>query len=461
MNSANIEEEVDKLVNNNVSVTVAFSQVARELNLTVGSVRNRYYRQGGGGENLGNRSLTPDQEKQVLYSVLGVSQVDMDWTAKQTQQMIRSVFGVTISSNWVRRFNDRHKNLLSSRETTPLGEKRSNPGCLDAVKGFVDSVEKFLQEFPIAARQVVNYDESRITIRSDGKLRLKRLVSREKKKAQHRPSAACSHCGTIIPFVSADGKCLKVYFILSHKFKEKSEDVINFSLPVKYYRTRGNRVPYEIIWNDSGYVNNANWKTIGDDFGELWTTLYPGLVCFCVGDNLSSHRQRTVLEDGLAKNIYYWFLVQHTTHWSQPLDNLLFAVLKKALYRLLGEIYYEKVFVQKTVVSLLSISLEAVNLAFQPKTIKKAFAEVGLWPFSREKILALAEEHHGSRANAYTPTTHDQYIVQQTTEGVHFVFEEIQRKGEARENKRRRISGSFEKGKLLDPRDIILYHQAQ
>jgi len=373
--------------------------------------------------------------------------------------MISSVFGVDVSPAWMTRFYNNHKDLLSSRTTTPLGEDRSDATCLDRVRVFVGTVEKFLEQYPVGAHQVVNYDESRITVRCDGKLKLKRLVSRGKNKAQHRPSASSSHCGTIIPFVSANGKCLKVYFVMSHKFKEKAEDVIDFSLPPLLYRTQSGGVPYEILWNDSGYLNNADWKTISNDFAKVWASLYPGLVCFCVSDNLAAHHQQVVLEEGLQNNIFYFFLVQHTTHWSQPLDNLLFAALKAVLYRLIADIMYERVFVLKTVISLIDVTLAAVHEAFSPKTIKKSFEVVGLWPFSPQKILELAEKHHGHAAPMYAPTTQDQYLIQAVTGGVGFMFEETKAKGLARDAKRRKVRQSFQKGVLYDPCDII--HQQQ
>ena len=63
--------------------------------------------------------------------------------------------GVSVDSE-MGRFYQRHKEHLSSRETTALGEERSDPACLGAMKIFVDSVEKFMMNRELQSVQMGN-----------------------------------------------------------------------------------------------------------------------------------------------------------------------------------------------------------------------------------------------------------------------------------------------------------------
>mmetsp|Transcript_12471 Transcript_12471/g.19064 ORF Transcript_12471/g.19064 Transcript_12471/m.19064 type:complete len:106 (-) Transcript_12471:161-478(-) len=61
---------------------------------------------------------------------------------------------------------------------------------------------------------------SRIILTQDGKVRMKRFVSRRKKKAQTGARIQGTPVGTFLPFVFASGELLKFYFVFSAKFGE-------------------------------------------------------------------------------------------------------------------------------------------------------------------------------------------------------------------------------------------------
>ena len=75
MDPDKIVSEIDNLVETGVTVEDACSVVGKDQNKTPSAIRNLYYRNGGGGRNLGNRALTPNQEREVLHSVIAISQV--------------------------------------------------------------------------------------------------------------------------------------------------------------------------------------------------------------------------------------------------------------------------------------------------------------------------------------------------------------------------------------------------
>ena len=55
MDPEKLVSEIDNLVENGVTVEDACSVVGKDQNKTSSAIRNLYYRNGGGGRNLGNR----------------------------------------------------------------------------------------------------------------------------------------------------------------------------------------------------------------------------------------------------------------------------------------------------------------------------------------------------------------------------------------------------------------------
>mmetsp|Transcript_12454 Transcript_12454/g.19041 ORF Transcript_12454/g.19041 Transcript_12454/m.19041 type:complete len:131 (-) Transcript_12454:179-571(-) len=90
--------------------------------------------------------------------------------------------------------------------------------------------------------------------------------------------------------------------------------------------TRTSSVPTKIFFTEKGYIDNPTFDLIMDDFSLYWNAIYPGLECLCFGDNLGAHRQIPVIHKALKRGVLLiCYLVAHTSHWSQPLDDVLFG----------------------------------------------------------------------------------------------------------------------------------------
>jgi hypothetical protein len=177
----------------------------------------------------------------------------------------------------------------------------------------------------------VNYDETRLILNSNGKLQLKRLVSKTKNKPQSRLTVPTVHCGTFIPFVAANGSFICSYFVFSTKFNEEEQANVKMYVPTTLRFTRNSNFPTKVFWSDSGYVNHEIWDQIVDSFIEFWVSQHPGLHCCLIGDNLGVHRALEPMKKAMDHQIFQTFFVPNTSHWSQPLDNLLFARLKQEI----------------------------------------------------------------------------------------------------------------------------------
>jgi len=109
---------------------------------------------------------------------------------------------------------------------------------------------------------VVNYDETRICIGSDGKMKVKRLVSKTKNKPQFCGGVKFTHAGTFLPFISATGEIVASYFILPSKFNENTTAEVSLTVPNVRRVTRSAPIPYKIIWTDKhpGFALETTWQ---------------------------------------------------------------------------------------------------------------------------------------------------------------------------------------------------------
>ena len=78
---------------------------------------------------------------------------------------------------------------------------------------YIEKMEKFLASHAFPSLAVVNYDETRICIGSDGKMRIKRLVFKTKNKPQLRGGVKFTHTATFLPFVNIPGEIVASDFI--------------------------------------------------------------------------------------------------------------------------------------------------------------------------------------------------------------------------------------------------------
>ena len=323
-----IVREVERMVVRGDTKDYAFQVVARKEGLTFDSVKHRYFRNRPHSPHHASRALTEEEERILVTVLVSYANVDMGFTTTQVREAVNLMFSKEIAVGTCWNLLQRHKDVLKSSVTKPLGKERAKSGLYEEAMEWVTKMECFVGQKKRPPHSVVNYDESRIILSQDGKVRIKRLVSKNKKKAQARTNVKGKHCGTFLPFISASGELLKFYFIFSAKFDESDQANVTLTLPSTLSFTRTRSVATKIFFTNKGYLDNPTFDLIMADFTSHWNTLYPGLECLCFGDNLGAHRQIPVIHDCLTRGVLLCFLVAHTSHWSQPLDDLLFALLK-------------------------------------------------------------------------------------------------------------------------------------
>ena len=134
---------------------------------------------------------------------------------------------------------------------------------------------------------------------------------------------------------------------------------------------------------------------------ESWNKHRPGLDAIVYCDNLAVHRQPTHLQWAKDHHVNFNFLPPHTSHFLQPLDDLLFAVYKSQLNllarRLNSALSMKADDEDELSNAMLSAAHHiAISKAFSKKRIIKSFDNTGIFPFNKEKILARAHQNIGA-----------------------------------------------------------------
>jgi len=455
MEHKSIAAEVEKQVQSGALVLKSVKEVAKKHQLSPSHVRRLYYAAKSPVEKHGNSALSLEQEQQLILSILTLSSVHLSVTAKQVQDLTQVLFGVNLSKSTTYEFIKKNKDKFSFKKPTSLGAKREKEGLYEETLVFIEKMHTFFDHISFPAHAIVNYDESRVCLTNQNKLVIKHLMSKEKTKPQIKSKIPNTHCGTFLPFVSAAGELLATYFIFKGSFNEKQEIDLTISLPSSFRKTRGCPPPPKIYWSDSGYINTKIWEEIMSDFTCKWKVKYPGLYCCLIGDNLNVHHDLNVMKVALENHIYQCFLVQNTSHWSQPLDNLLFARLKQEISLSTQSNTYLQCFTSENIISLVDTVLQAVQKAFTPKTIISSFKETGLFPFDKEKIEKLARENHVHESSHYQPTEQVEYLREKTAAGIQTYMKTLQTKADEKSKTIKQVKVRVQKNKGFDVEEIL------
>ena len=119
-----------------------------------------------------------------------------------------------------------------------------------------------------------------------------------------------------------------------------------------------------------------------------WTSTRPGLHCFLICDNLSIHKNDSILKTARCKGIHMINIMPGTSHWFQESDQLPFGTLKKKMAELKSQTMPLTSLEPKDRRMVLTGHFyEAEKVAFEPRIVAKSFADVGLWPLLPDRIL--------------------------------------------------------------------------
>jgi hypothetical protein len=150
-------------------------------------------------------------------------------------------------------------------------------------------------------------------------------------------------------------------------------------------------------------MNSTIWSLLTDKLAEVWNKRSPGLLLTLFADNLGFHRNVGPILKLKEQFIVFFFLPPNTSHFLQPLDNLMFAILKSQIGILATHLKnaLETLGLPEgdSMILITAVLSSAEAMAFAPEKIILSFSNVGAWPFNAEKIKRLAEINVGIKAS--------------------------------------------------------------
>jgi hypothetical protein len=127
----------------------------------------------------------------------------------------------------------------------------------------------------------------------------------------------------------------------------------------------------------------------------MWRDEHKNAHCWLFGDQLGAHKCADAVANALGRGVMCWLFPANTSHFLQPLDDLVFANFLRHLKESMRAVQWSTALTPFHFECLLyQLALEAEKKAFKKNVFKGAFFSTGIWPFDASKIL--------SRTAAYT-----------------------------------------------------------
>jgi len=151
-------------------------------------------------------------------------------------------------------------------------------------------------------------------------------------------------------------------------------------------------------FSSSGFVNGGIWDLMLSEFAQIWFNLEPGLKAILLTDNLRFHQDVVPIEKARKLGVELFFLPPNTSHFTQPLDDLVFAVLRSQLESFAIKLSnaYSKATIKATSHEIITAAVVLARVpAFAKDRIVKSFARTCIWPFDAEGLLEAAIKNIG------------------------------------------------------------------
>ena len=225
-------------------------------------------------------------------------------------------------AGWFSNFMKRFSSNIGLRTLSSISENRSIRANYHTFNEFAEEFERITNEYNFSDENKLNIDETRFSINLD-KMKLKGIVSLKKiVPAYQEPKR--HPCASYVPVIN-NHKMIISFLVIPASM------VNNVDLnPYKSsYQTRNGYAPMFILYTDSGFVNKDAWLFMLKKISELFEYQKNNRKKLLIMDNLSIHCSIESIDLCIKHNIVPLFLPKYSSHVTQPLDQLVFANLKK------------------------------------------------------------------------------------------------------------------------------------
>lgn len=384
---------VQRLVDSGVLASEVFKKVGKRYNVTSNAVRNLYYRRRGQQRKKhGNCALTIQQEILLLGITLAFSACHLGFRPLQIIEVGTALWGLHLGKSTVYRFCKRHEEAISARKKKYLAKKRTDSNMVKYVAAFCASLDVGVENFKYMAKNVVNYDETRVVVGCDNQLVLERTDKNRPESRGMKPKSL----GSLVMFICADGSVVMSVFILPCGEADEDGFVdVDFTVPSEDHSSRKSW-PRFFMFSKSSYTNTELHGLIIEKFCDIWNQLYPGLHCFLFGDELACHYNPGIMKMALLHGVHSWMFPPCCSHFLQPLDDVCFAAFKRAISTMINKVQFRALLEGIAIHDeLYKAVYQCEREVFTPRLIKRAFKNTGIFPYQPERIMELARQMRG------------------------------------------------------------------
>lgn len=306
-------------------------------------------------------------------------------------------FGVPVSRMWAKAAVRRQSGILRLAQGKIVTKGRVSVPMMADVSEFVEVFERLCKQFPITSDTLINVDETRVSASRDGETGYQ-VVAALNKEDYNVSITIDTTTLSLLPFVTAGGRCLMVAIVVKGKNFTKSEEQCDFHFVADQGPTRSSRRVSAAPWSycycvtKTGYINRQAYLACLRKFAELWQLHHPGLWCYVLADQLQVHKDAAIVKEMMGKKIFFLYFAKNSTHFLQPLDGDIFAAFKAKFRNELQRLLYDAAASGSPAKGLVFIAVYlALEHAMVPQTIRRAWRVRGIWPFDRDMILKAAE----------------------------------------------------------------------
>ena len=396
-----------------------FRENANGLPFSVSAIKQTFYRRRAkmmakedpDYREHGNQRMSQQEEAMLTGYLLMRSEIAQAEKAEGIVHFTKAMLGQPISLASAYRFIHRKEYVIRSTTQKVMTSRRCDAITIDHTAAFVRNMEILHAEYAVNFDHFVNADETILRGGKDG-CSVKKLEARHKSGGSDGITSKISF-GSMTPFVSASGIVWLLSFCLKlPASRNESHGRINIYVPAEKRESRAENSPYNvlILGSSSGLLDSQLWDVALKRFIKTVRerSITPSKEIFLLTDNLATHRQLPSIQSALQQECYQLFFPPNCSQFIQPLDDILFAGLKRKIYKFTAETFCDDKMWNHRQSDLQKIVMDAVvdsfPSIFSVRNIKKAWKRVGVHPFDPEMIMKRAHDNVGDVSN---PDTED------------------------------------------------------
>ena len=386
-------ETLDVLLANPKDRKTAFSDISELSEMDVSSFQKAYKKLNP--QFSSKTTFTPEEEDIIEIVCILKSKDHQPFNQKGLCLMAKCLFDVDVGRKWAYGFLERHKETLSFEIPKPLSPIRARVSIVEETEHFIACWSILVKAHRITDQNLFVFDETRIG----------RDFTRDKRVSAsglgnpHQEIAKGQVFCTYVPFSRPDGSTpFRVYIFRKDEKRNNANDDIAGYLEPKHQRDCVQRL---YLTSPTGYMTLENFRDIMAAFHKWWSDGHGSTNVFLLSDNLPAHANGEIVNEYYRKNVFMYNIMPGSSHWFQVHDSTPFASLKNLFYKEIDSISFkhdDNAKVRNQLVG--GCFYKAEMKAFSRETVKKAFDNVGLFPFQPEKILDHARREQASLRDA-------------------------------------------------------------